>query len=408
MMFTFAMFHLFAVFGFDDFAIGLAVAAAGAAMSAYASSSTKYPKPQGYGEINAGAIKADADTLALRRELESAGRLGIKSDVPTGGVVPVKATKQFVTVPPYALTAQQRQEMNIPANSAAPVELEYNAADWQPGGKFNRTGTAQAPQPFSREVITGYEPSKETVDFTGYGDADIQAKVAAQMAPMMLELEKEYGPQFIAQAKAMQEQADPDGTEARKMLADLINTEAQATPDRPIAELLDQQVGDALAAGSGMTAEESGITDKLLQDQVGNDAELAAIKDSLVTGAVGYNRRATGQQTATGWLASGATPEDVEYRRRQQSMANQASFIRGQTPTAQFGQLSAAQTGAAPVVFGQPLASVNPNVTGKFANAAANKYAEMGNIASQQADPWFAGLSTTIKGVGGVLAAKRN
>jgi hypothetical protein len=399
-------FLMFAEFGvISGIVTSLAVAAASAAISAAMAPKTKFPKSQGYGEINAGAIQADADTLAVRRELEAAARLGVKSNLPTGEDIPITETRRFITVPAYLLPEQQLRARNLPQNGA-PVEVEYNEQEWKPGGIFyNRSNTP--PAPYTREVVTGYRPSTETVDFTGLGDADIESKVAEQMAPAMLELEKEYGPQFIAQAKAMQELADPDGTAARKELARLINEEAAATPDRPLADELDRQVSDKLAAGGGLTAEETGIADQLLEGEVGSKGELDAIKESLVLGGAGYQRGAAGQSVATGWLGSGATPEDVAYRRRQQSMANRGSFLSGQTPTAQFGQLSGAQQGAAPTVFGPPLAQVNPNAVGAFAQNAASQYQTGGNYAMQQADPWFAGLSTTIRGIGGVMAARK-
>lgn len=397
-------FVLFADFG-TSLLVGLATAAAGAAMSA--AMAPKAGKQNTYGEISAGAVRADADTLGVRRELESAARLGIKSDIPSGTPKAVTETRKFVTVPASALTYQQRAEMGITQTGDVPVEIPYNEAEWRAGGRFNPSGRTQ-PNVFEKEVVVGYEPTTETVDFTGQGDADIEAAVAQQMAPMMLELEKEYGPEFIAQAKAMQEQADPEGTAARAKLAELIDEQAANKPERPLAELLDRQVGDALTAGSGMTAEEKAIADRVLTGQVADTTELEGIKQSLVSGSMGYQRQAGAQQAATGWLSSGATPEDVEYRRRQQTMANRANFLAGRTPTAQFGQLSGAQQGAAPVVFGPGLTSVNTDATGAFAQSAANQYQTQTGFAAQQANPWFAGLSTAIRGVGGVLAARRN
>ncbi|HXJ71998.1 MAG TPA: hypothetical protein VNM37_04055, partial [Candidatus Dormibacteraeota bacterium] len=68
------------------------------------------------------------------------------------------------------------------------------------------------------------------------------------------------------------------------------------------------------------------------------------------------------QQEGLSFLQSGVSPEDVTYRRIQQSLANLGAFVNNETPEAQFGQLSGAQSGAAPFTStGTPAAGLNPN-----------------------------------------------
>jgi hypothetical protein len=120
----------------------------------------------------------------------------------------------------------------------------------------------------------------------------------------------------------------------------------------------------------------------------------------LTEGFAGEARLTDAQRKALGWLTSGATPEDVQYRREQQNISNLGAFVNKETPEGQFQTLSGAQGGPAPFVPGKPLAGQSPNA-GPAANSAAlsgwgTEMAAQGN----QANPWMAGLSTLLTGLG--------
>ena len=73
------------------------------------------------------------------------------------------------------------------------------------------------------------------------------------------------------------------------------------------------------------------------------------------TGKASEDTAARCKQAALAFLTSGATPEDVAYRREEQAFANLGSFAVGESPIAQFGQLSGAGEGAVP--FGTGVAA---------------------------------------------------
>jgi hypothetical protein len=116
-------------------------------------------------------------------------------------------------------------------------------------------------------------------------------------------------------------------------------------------------------------------------------------------------RRSQRQQKAAAFLAGGFGKDERNYRKSQQDMANLSSFMSGQTPTAQFQQLSGAQQGAAPFVPGTPGQTLNPNAGQQGAQFAQGVWNTQANIASQQANPWLQGLGLGLKAVGTVAGA---
>ena len=248
----------------------------------------------------------------------------------------------------------------------------------------------------------------ETADFTGFGEADVQSKLAKENAANVLALQKKYGPEFIKEALKQQELADPEGTAARRMSYDLIQQQIEKNPDRPVGDLLDSQVSEQLAAGKGLTK----VSNDVLRDAVarslaarGDSGEGADFSQPLTTGFAGEDRAAAGRAKAQAWLSSGNTPEDVRYRREQQNMSNLSSFINGATPQSQFAALSGAQNGAAPFVPARP----GPQM-GNSAGAAGQQFAQQSwqtqlGAQANQVSPWLAGLSAMLTGTGAVAGA---
>ena len=245
-------------------------------------------------------------------------------------------------------------------------------------------------------------------DFTGLGNADQNAKVSDQMAQAMLDIQKNYGSQYVTQRLAGLKQSDPTGYAARQQLFDKIISDAQANPDRPMAQDTQNQVmsllgqGSNLSTGAGSETEavQQGVRGQQLKNGIflGN-APASAEATALVN--AGDQQQTQRQQQALGFLQSGVSPEDVSYRRIQQSLSNLGNAINGQTPTAEFASLSGAQGGAAPFQTGNTqLPTLNPNAALQGQQNAASIYSGNVNWSANQANPWTTGLSTAANSLG--------
>lgn len=238
----------------------------------------------------------------------------------------------------------------------------------------------------------------KTYDFTGLGTADNARVMSDKMAQTLLDLQRDLGPEFIKQRLEELKAADPQGYAARQQLFDRILKSIEATPDRPLAaELQASIVGELQNAGR---------LDRRMLDQVqgavrggqvarGNYlGNAATAEEAAGVVAASEGLRDQQQQTGLGFLSSGVTPEDVEYRRIQQSLANLGAYIGGETPTAQFQQLSGAANAAVPFVSGGPnTQTTNPNAGAQGMNWANQVYSGNVNWAQNQVSPWVAGLN---------------
>lgn len=240
-------------------------------------------------------------------------------------------------------------------------------------------------------------------DFTGLGNADVSAKMSDQMAQALLDIQRNYGEAYIRQRLADLKQADPTGYAARQQLFDKILADSKANPNRPLAEDLQSEVNSMLqSAGQldkrGMEQVQQGVRGK----QVARGIFLGNAPTSQEATAVvqaSQNLRDQQQAAAQSYLQSGISPEDVEYRRIQQSLANLGAFANGTSPQAQFGSLSGAQNGAAPfnpVNYSNP-ASLN---MGQSAQAGINFANSIYQTNNQQANPWLGAATTGINALG--------
>ncbi len=245
----------------------------------------------------------------------------------------------------------------------------------------------------------------QVFDFTGLGAADAQAKVAEQMAKLQLDMAQKYDHQFIAEALKQAELADPEGFAARRKMDELIQEQIQANPDRPVAELLDKQIMEQLvsARGGKLDPEMKGVLDEAVADALsargGQSAPGADFEEPLTTGFAGEQRQREAAQRAMGWLTSGATPEDIGYRREQQNLANLSALTTGQTPLTQFQSLSGAQQGPTPITMGQQLSGMPQ---GQQAQAAS-----IANAQSQNVDSWLAGVTGALNLGSAAISARR-
>lgn len=280
--------------------------------------------------------------------------------------------------------------------------VPYNAADWQEGGQYASLGK---PKIVNKTVKV--PAGTQTADFTGYGTADVQGKIARQYAAMEQQLSEKYGPQFAAEAAKEAQEADPEGYAARQEMYQQIQNELNKTPQRPVADLLQQQVAQQVQAGNRLDPMESEVLRGAVADaqfargQGGSSAQDFATP--METGLPGEQRQQAGISKGMSWLGGGATPEDVAYRRQQQDMANLSAFINGQSPVAEFPQLSSAQQGTTPFVPGQAGAQM-PN-----ANLGAASQFALGNWNTQMKqalntpNSWMTGVSALLK-AGGAIA----
>ena len=359
----------FADFGASA-AIGLALTAASLAASMYQMSNQ--PDAPGV-NTNAEGIRTSAELLPLQRQMSATAQQGGKI---------LKQGYQQIT-PEYA-----RQRL---------AEIESHKWDLATSEKLQAEADAMrraisTNQPVYLHTKTGrmVPENQAYADFTGFGEADVQGKIAEDYADLMIELGDKYGLQFVEEARKQLELSDPEGMAAREKMGQMIEQQADETPERPVADLIDQQVGEQLEAGNRLDAMSRDVLDASLQDALrarGQTGSVDQFAQPMETGLAGDARRQAGIQKALGWLSSGATPEDVQFRREQQNLANMGAYIGGRTPQAEFANLSGAQQGATPMRGGSQLPTMNQNAGQSSQQAALNDWQTQMGYAANQANP---------------------
>lgn len=237
----------------------------------------------------------------------------------------------------------------------------------------------------------------QVFDFSGLGDADNAAVVSDQMAQTLLDIQKQYGGDYVKQRLKDLQQSDPTGYAARKQLFDRIMADADAHPDRPLAQDTQDLITQELQKGGQLDKRETQqVQEGVRGGQVKRGIMLGNAPAQAETAAlINASDQVKQQRQAQGaaFLQSGVSPEDVTYRRIQQSLANLGAFVNNETPEAQFGQLSGAQAGAAPFTStGAPAAALNPNAA---AQGISNAFAIYNNQLSQ-GNPWLMAASTGV------------
>ena len=242
----------------------------------------------------------------------------------------------------------------------------------------------------------------KTYDFSKVGEAEYQAAYADAMSQAMLDIQKKYGAAYITQRAKELEAADPEGVAARRKLFDSVMRGVEEGTDTTEAAALESQIMQDLANAGRLTGREvRDVNQANLAQQVARGNYRGGAPDldratSLVNAA--GQKQASVQNQAVQFLVSGVSPEDVGYRNRMQSMSNIGAFLSGETPVAQFGQLSGAQAGAAPFVqtgYGQ---LTNPNTAGNAANYSNQVWGAQQNWQNQQVNPWVSAASFGMQG----------
>jgi len=245
---------------------------------------------------------------------------------------------------------------------------------------------------------------RQFYDFTGLGEADYQKQYGDQLTEQMLALQKEFGPQYVQQRLAELEQSDPEGAAMRRNLWAVIQQGVTDGPTaRPGAEALQAQILADLERGGTLDEDaRSRVTQGVLGGQVGRGNWLgnaAATEEATALTTASEQQNTDAQQRALTFLTSGVSPDDAAYREESQNLSNLGAFLSGETPTAQFSQLSGASSGAVPF-------SAAPNTTGVNANAGwqgvqnqQNLYGIQQQAQQNQVNPWVAGLSGAFQGL---------
>jgi len=242
----------------------------------------------------------------------------------------------------------------------------------------------------------------QTYDFTGLGNAAQSNAVSDQMAQALLDIQNNYGSQYITQRLADLKQSDPTGYAARQQLFDKILADSKASPDRPLSNDLQTSINQTLQnAGQldekGLQEVQQGVRGQQVAKGIYLGSAPASEEASAVVGASDA-LRSQQQQGALSYLQSGVSPADVAYRQIQQSLSNLGAFVNNQTPESQFGSLSSAGNGAAPfnsVNYSNP-AQINTGSAAYGQQFANTLYGQQSNYSNQQSNPWLAGLSTGI------------
>jgi len=244
----------------------------------------------------------------------------------------------------------------------------------------------------------------KTYDFTGLGNADQAAASTDATDAATLAIEQKYGAGYIQQALDNLKQSNPTGVAARQQLSDKIQATSQDTSAGALSNDTQKQVEDMLSHAGELDPAALQETQQAVRGgQVARGITLgnapANQEADAVVGA-SDNLRTQQEGVAQNYLASGVSPQDVQYRKIQQSLSNLGAFTNNQTPEAQFGQLSGAQNGAAPTNapnYSTP-ANLDPNAGGYGINFANQSY----QTSQQNGNPWLNGLSIATNGLSAV------
>ena len=284
--------------------------------------------------------------------------------------------------PTRALSSKESQQLQTQLQS-----LQAQLAAVPAGGKIYKDSTGK--------IVPA---SQAVTDFSGMSQADIDSKIMSQLMAGQLATEKQFDPQFIAQALAEEQQSNPQGVAARGDLYADIQKQLQP-PVSPVANEMQRQTAEKVAAGSGLTPEEQAMLDTAVTQATGARGDSGTSPDfsnALTTGFAGTQRALQNAGAGEQFIASGETPDDIAFRANQQNIANLSQFYSGQTPQSQFKELSGASVGATPIAQGTPLPNLPGNAGALGASAGVNQYEQQIQSQLNQPNPWMAGLSGTL------------
>ena len=346
----------------------------------------------------------------------SAGSLGVKN---SGGGWFNQQGQLVSTDPNYKLPVLDGRPTWEPAEGGGGTGQPKG---WTPSATSQSVGLTWKP---GTTTINGV-PIKQngdgsyTIDFNGFGAAQAAAMNAQQSAASQLALEQQYDPKFIAQALQEEQQADPESVAARNEMNNLVDQQANiaTTPanfNEPVSMMLNSQIQDTLnaAQNNSLTSLDTQRLNAAVADALnsrGNGGPGGGApppyrdwQQPLTTGFPGEQRQSQAAQSAIGFLGSGSDPEDIEYRRTQQNLANLSAEANGQTPSSQFASLSGSSSGPAQLAQGPALPLMSDNGATAQQVGLQNWQTQMQN-ANNQINPWMVGLSGALN-IGSAVAS---
>lgn len=323
-----------------------------------------------------------------------------------------------VLLPGYTMSGDAAQERASLESQIAQIQSQRSAAGSAglrgQGFSDNKLAQLQAQLKNLPESGQVYRDSKGNIvsasqavaDFTGKGTADIQGDIMNQLVKGQLANRAEFDPQFIDQALKQEQEANPQQGIARSAMYDMIQHQIQNPPQSPVADEMGRQVGERVAAGSGLTPEEQAMLDQAVNQGTAARGDTAGPDFSrlLTTGSAGTARELNNAKAGAAWLGSGQTPGDLQFRSEQQNIGNLADYISGKTPQSQFNELSGAQVGATPNYQSASLPGIDQNAGEVGANAAITNYGQQVSQAQNTVSPWTTGVSAAI-GLGKTLGS---
>jgi hypothetical protein len=388
------------------------------AAGAFAGSGPQQYSPAEIAAIQQAEINASLASYPELAALSAAAAGGLTTTAP-GYTARTIYTDPTVTSYQAAVTALQKQLAATPqaipnpgqkgANMLNPqwtvIQNQLNAANQSLAaavqGAPNGGGPSTVYYDSQGNQVT---PAQATVNFSGLSNADVNNANALSSAQGNLALEQQYGPATISEDLALEQLANPQGVAARNTEYQDITDQQNTPPDTTLATTLQGQLQDELNAGTNLTpAQQTQVTQAARQAEAARGNLMGnanAYSEAMTAGQAGINLQNQNQQKALAFLTSGATPTDINYRYHQQNIGNLASFLSGQTPQAQFGQLSGSGSGpisAAPAA-GYSAAPVAANTATSAASNALGLAQLNNNAAYQQGNPWMQGLSSIVGG----------
>lgn len=405
--------------------LGSLASAAGSAASA--AMAPDAPGAPDYAAASRAGVEADVDTLAYRRQVEAAARMGgtaLRRDYTKRQV----SSNQAVTDAQTAFDSARSQLQGTPTTIQQPVLVNGRDLGQRvtvPNPAYTtlqeQLSRAQRDLTAAQQIpagTTGFQyfdkdgnpvsESDAVYDFSGLGDADFQSENARRTAETMLKLQKDLGPQFIQTMRDQLKQADPEGFAAREKQFELAMQGVNQAPDTRIATTVQDQLLQELQQGAKLTPDvQNEVEQNVRRGQAARGnlmGNAPQFQESMEIGSQAENRRAGRQARGLSFLQSGVTPDDVNFRRTQQNQANLASFLSGTTPVTQFGQLSGSGAGVVPFAGGAPLqTNINPNAGQQGAQnafGAAGLNQQAFGLNQNTPNPWTAGISTMFSGLG--------
>jgi len=249
--------------------------------------------------------------------------------------------------------------------------------------------------------------SQAVANFSGESAAQIQGTIQDQLATGELANAQQYDPQFIASALQQEQQLDPNRVAARNALYGSIEQGINTPAVSPVSNEMQRQVGEQVAAGSGLTPEEQAMLDTSVNQAAaargGTVNAGTNYSTPLTTGLAGEQRGMANAGAGTQWLSSGQTPEDIANRAAEQNISNLSAFYSGQTPESEFRDLSGAGNQPMPQTGNPNLPQLPGNLAQVGTGAAVQNYGMDVQNSLNTPNPWMTGLSTALQ-IGGIAA----